>query len=118
MLADLQREYAGRGVQFVGASTDAEEDRQKAEALLEKSQADYPVWYGLSDVEMQQLGLGAAIPATAVFDRDGTRAFRLIGDMRRKRLVERLEWLLGDRQADPPKELWLPAGVNAADYSD
>ena len=103
-------------MRFVGASTDTDEARGAAEALLTKSGVAYPVGFGLSEAEMRGLGLGALLPATAVLDRDGARAFRLVGAVEEKRLVERLEWLLGTRAGRSPKELLLPAGVDAGEY--
>jgi len=118
LFARLEPRYAARGVQFVGASTDEADARGAAEALVARSRVGYPVVYGLSDADMQRLGLGSLLPATAVLDRDGTRAFRIVGELDEKRLVERLEWLLGARGGKPPRELLLPAGVDAADYRD
>ena len=51
-----------------------------------------------------------------MFDREGKRVFRLIGDVKRKQLVERLEWLLGKQEARFPKELLLPDGMDASEY--
>jgi len=118
LLARLEEEYAGRGVAFVGASTDAADERDEAQALLEKSKVRYRIVYGLSDADMQPLGLGELLPTTAIFDRDGTRAFRLVGEVTKKRLVERLEWLLGDRTGRPPTELLLPPGIDRGGYED
>jgi thiol-disulfide isomerase/thioredoxin len=118
LLAELQREYEGRGVRFVGASADAADERGAAEALLAESRVTYPVVFGLSDADMGRLGLGSLLPATAVYDRNGTRAFRIIGEVTRKRLVERLEWLLGSRTDDPPSELQLPPGIDRTPYVD
>jgi thiol-disulfide isomerase/thioredoxin len=118
LLARLQREYGSRDVRFVGASADAADDRDAAEMLLADSGVTYPVVFGLSDLEMRRLGLGSLLPATAVFDRDGTRAFRIIGEVTRKRLVARLEWLLGPRTGESPKELQLPPGVDRTPYED
>jgi thiol-disulfide isomerase/thioredoxin len=117
-LARLQRHYDARGVRFVGASTDAAEARAPAEGLLARSGVAYPVVFGLSEADMRSLGLGALLPVTAVLDRDGQRAFRLVGEVDEKRLVERLEWLLGPRAGRLPKELLLPPGVDAGEYED
>jgi len=67
---------------------------------------------------MRPLGLGELLPTTAVFDRDGSRAFRIVGEVTKKRLVERLDWLLGDRAGKPPPELVLPPGIDRAGYED
>lgn len=118
LLAALHREYESRGVQFIGASTDALDERKEATALLAKAGVAYPIVFGLSDVEMRELGLGSLLPATVVFDRDGTRAFRLVGEATKKRLVDRLDWLLGNRAGRQPRELVLPPGIDAADYGE
>lgn len=117
LLARLGSDYGDRGVRFIGASTDAPEERAAAEALVAKTGVSYPVVFGLSDTDMQGLGLGSLLPVTVVFDRDGTRVFRLVGEVKKKRLVERLEWLLGERASPAPRELVLPPGVDAAEYS-
>jgi len=118
MLARLQARFEEQGVVFVGASTDAPDQREAAAQLLREASVVYPVWYGLSDEEMLPLGLGSSIPATAIFDRDGRRAFRLIGEIKEKHLVERLEWLLGPRDRKPPRELSLPPGLSRKEYEE
>jgi hypothetical protein len=67
---------------------------------------------------MKPPGLGSAIPATAIFDRDGKRVFRLIGEIRRKDLIERLEWLLSNGERGSPKELLLPVDISSAEYKE
>lgn len=116
LLNDLQGQFEGQGVQFIGANTDEAKGRAKADTLLKNLGIAYPIWFNLSDADMKPLGLGASIPATAIFDRQGTRAFRLIGEVKRKDMIERLQWLLGGRQGKPPKELLLPFGFPAAEY--
>jgi thiol-disulfide isomerase/thioredoxin len=118
LLARLQREYADRGVQFVGVSTDAPEAVEAAKALAERSGVSFPIVFGGTEEGMRALGMGALLPATAVYDRDGTRTFRIVGEVTRKGLVERLEWLLGTRADHPPRLLVLPGGVNAGDYEE
>ncbi|MEW5977009.1 MAG: TlpA disulfide reductase family protein [Acidobacteriota bacterium] len=118
LLMELQNQYRNRGVQFIGACTDADEDRHKAEGLLREKAIRYPVWFGLSDEEMKEIGLGSSIPATAIFDQTGRRSFRLIGEVKRKHLEERIEWLLGSRDHRPPKELMLPPGLDRTEYQE
>jgi len=115
---ELQHEFESRGVQFVGACTDDTKDREKAEAFVQANSVSYPIWFGVSDQEMKQLGLGSSIPATAIYDREGKRTFRLVGQVKKKQLIERLEWLLGDQQGRSPKELLLPALVDRSEYKE
>ena len=58
LLVELQRQYEARGVQFVGACTDEEKDRDKAEEFLRKNGVNYPSWFDMSEKEMKTLGLG------------------------------------------------------------
>jgi thiol-disulfide isomerase/thioredoxin len=118
VLMELQHEFEARGVQFVGACTDEAKDREKAEIFVKANAVSYPIWFDISDQEMKHLGLGSSIPVTAIFDREGKRMFRLIGEVKRKRLVERLEWLLGDQRGRPPKELLLPALFDSSEYKE
>jgi len=116
LLVATEKAYGDRGVVVIGASTDTPGHREEADRLLAEAGVAYPVWYGLGEGDMKDLGLGTSIPATAIYDREGKRTFRLIGPLSSGRLRERLDWLLGDRKTRPPRELLLPAGLARADY--
>jgi thiol-disulfide isomerase/thioredoxin len=118
VLVRLQRDYGPRGVQVIGASIDEPESRDAAEAFARRMGVDYPVWHGRSTADMAALRLATSIPATAVFDRDGRLAFRLIGEAREVDLSARLEWLLGPRAGQPPPELLLPAGITPEHFAE
>jgi thiol-disulfide isomerase/thioredoxin len=117
LLVRLQNEYGPRGVQVVGASIDEPEDRELAERFVRDRHVSYPVWYGLTTEDMKPLGLATAIPATAIFDRDGRRAFRIIGEVHGEAIRPRLDWLLGDRTAQAAPELVLPPGVTPEHFA-
>jgi thiol-disulfide isomerase/thioredoxin len=117
VLVRLQTEYGPRGVQVVGASIDEPEDRELAERFVRDRRVNYPVWYGHTMEDMKPYGLATSIPATAIFDRDGTRMFRIIGEVHEEALRSRLDWLLGDRTAARPPELVLPAGVTPEHFA-
>jgi thiol-disulfide isomerase/thioredoxin len=118
LLVELQRQFEARGVQFLGACMDEARDRQKAEDLLRKHSVSFPSWFEVSEKEMKTLGLGVSIPATVIFDREGKRVFRLIGDVKRKQVAERLEWLLGKQGGRSPNELVLPPGMDKSEYRE
>jgi thiol-disulfide isomerase/thioredoxin len=117
LLARIHRDYSARGVQVVGASIDEPESRDAARDLARKLRVNYPVLYGASSAEMSSLELATAIPATAIFDRDGRRAFRLVGEVKEPDLVPRLDWLLSDRATAAPDELVLPPGVTPEHFA-
>ena len=52
---------------------------------------------------MEALGLGAALPATAILDRDGRILLRILGPLHEDGLRARIEWLLSDRAAPMPE---------------
>jgi len=117
LLVRVQAEYGPRGVQVIGASIDEPEDQEMAQRFMRDRQVNYPVWHGHTTEDMKPLGLATSIPATAVFDRDGTRMFRIIGEVHEEALRSRLEWMLGDRTAMRPSELVLPDGVTPEHFA-
>jgi thiol-disulfide isomerase/thioredoxin len=117
LLVAVQSEYGRRGVQVVGPSIDEPEDRAKAERFARDMRVNYPVLHGHTTEDMKPLGLATAIPATAIFDRDGRRAFRIIGEVHEEAIRSRLDWLLSDRSAAAPPELVLPPGVTPEHFA-
>jgi thiol-disulfide isomerase/thioredoxin len=117
LLVRLQREYGRRGVRIVGASIDEPEDRDVAERFVRDRGVNYPVWYGHTAEDMKPLGLATAIPATAIFDREGTRVFRIVGEIHEDAIRPRLDWLLGARPTAAPAELVLPPGVTPEHFA-
>ena len=81
LLVRMQTEYGPRGVQVLGLSIDEAEDRESAGEFARKVPVNYAVRYGHTTEDMKPLGLATAIPATAIFDRDGKRLFRIIGEL-------------------------------------
>ena len=71
LLVLLQKRYATRGVQVIGASVDDESTRDAIPEFSRRLKLNFPVWQGATIEDMQRLGLGDALPATAMIDRDG-----------------------------------------------
>ncbi|CAN5767007.1 hypothetical protein BH20ACI4_BH20ACI4_16880 [soil metagenome] len=70
-LAAIQNEYAALGVQVIGASTDAAEDRPKILQFIKETKVNFPVWMGATSNDMSRFGLGEALPGTVVIDKSG-----------------------------------------------
>jgi hypothetical protein len=51
---------------------------------------------------MEAFGLGTALPATAVLDREGRIVGRILGPLSEADLRRRNLWLLGEAQGDAP----------------
>lgn len=105
MLEKLRREYGARGVEVIGASTDLPETQKHIAPFVRKLKLTFPIWLGATLQDMERFGLGAALPATAVIDRDGRIAGRILGPLEEADLRARIEWLLGDRSGPPPVPL-------------
>ncbi|MDX2039734.1 MAG: TlpA disulfide reductase family protein [Acidobacteriota bacterium] len=70
-LAAIQNQYAAFGVQVVGASADTLAEIKAVRQFIKDASINFPVWLGATTEQMAQLGLGPALPATAIIGRDG-----------------------------------------------
>jgi thiol-disulfide isomerase/thioredoxin len=104
LLVRLEHEYSGRGVVFIGASLDDAKTRDKIAGFIASHQVDFPVWYGATADDLDQLKLGGAVPDTAFVDADGRIVARILGQAREQEVRQRLDWLLSGRPdpAPPP----------------
>lgn len=118
ILASLQERYAERGVQVIGVSTDAPADRDKVARLARRLRLNFPVWIGATTEEMRSFGLGEALPATALVDRDGRIAGRILGLVDAVDMKTRIDWLLGDRRGPAPPPLVDNLEGSAHDHAD
>ena len=105
MLVDLEKQYAERGVLFLGASLDDAKTKDKVPSFLAEHNVDFPVWYGASADDLDKLKLGGAVPATAFLDPEGHIVARILGQARPEEVKARLDWLTGDPSAPAPQPL-------------
>ena len=105
MLVELEKQYAARGVQFIGASMDDSKTKAQIPSFLAEHHVAFPVWYGASADDLDRLHLGGAVPATAFLDAEGHIVARILGQARLEELKERLDWVTGDRSGSPPEAL-------------
>jgi thiol-disulfide isomerase/thioredoxin len=107
LLAEMQKKYAEKGVVVLGASVDDKKSQALIQAFANKNKIAFPLLVGATTGQMQQLQLGEVIPATAFFDADGNLIGRVLGELNKSDLQNRLEWMLGKRHGKAP-----PAFVN------
>lgn len=112
LLQRLSEKYADRGVRFIAASTDDDSTRDLVGDAIAEAGVTFDSWLGADTLDMMRFDLGTGLPATAVLDRDGSVAFRLIGLVDEKELRGRLDWLLAGRETPAPAE---PADASAVD---
>ena len=105
VLVEAEKQYAGRGVLFIGASLDDASTRDTIPAFVRKYSVTFPIWYGATADDLDKLSLGQAAPATAFIDEEGHVVARIEGQMREEELKERIDWLIGSRSGVPPETL-------------
>jgi thiol-disulfide isomerase/thioredoxin len=93
-LAAIQNAYAALGIQVVGASTDAAEDRAKVLQFVKETKINFLIWTGATTAEMMRFGLGAALPGTVIIGRDGRIAKVMSGIVNQAELKKQIEAML------------------------
>lgn len=101
-LAALQNEYAALGVQVVGASVDAPEDRAKVLQFVREVKVNFPVWTGAGVADMTRFGLGGALPGTVVLGRDGRVVKVISGVVKPAELRRQLDQMFAAAEAEQP----------------
>ncbi len=105
LLVEAEKKYAPRGVVFIAASLDEPKSRPRIPEFLANYHVGFPVWVGANSDDLDRLGMGPAVPATALIGAEGRIVFRLLGQMREEELHERLDWLTGPKTGPPPSSL-------------
>jgi thiol-disulfide isomerase/thioredoxin len=98
-LAMIQNEYAPLGVQVIGATADEEKDKAKVLKFIREVKVNFPIWMALSIAQMESFGVGKALPATVIVNREGKIVWRKIGKVEAKELREELDKLLASKVA-------------------
>ena len=87
LLVRTAEQYRSRGVTFVGASLDDSKTGKNIPGFVNKYQVTFPVWVGTAGDNLDNFGLGDAVPATAFIDQDGHIVARVLGEIRKEELV-------------------------------
>lgn len=93
-LAAIQNEYATFGVQVVGAAADTLADQPKVVAYARERKLNFPVWLGATPADMTRFGVGSALPATVILDREGKIVWTKLGPVTEVELKAELDRLL------------------------
>ena len=102
ILVSLDSRYRERGIDFVAASADDSSTQKHVAGFAHRLKISFPVWVGATTDDIKHLGLGDAMPATVIIDRNGAIVGRILGPVSNADLQNRIEWLLGDRQTPAP----------------
>ncbi|MEA3122802.1 MAG: hypothetical protein QOH33_2392 [Paraburkholderia sp.] len=91
MLTDLSRQYAGKGVQFVGIGVDSE---QNVQAFLRKVPVGYPIFvggFGGADLARSLGNAAGGLPFTLVIDANGAVQSTKLGELNADELRHTLD---------------------------
>lgn len=93
-LAGIQTNYAALGVEVIGAAADPIEDRAKVLSFIKKHRINFPVWLGATADDMRRFGLGEALPATVVLNREGKVVWQKRGVTTKEEIAKQIDALL------------------------
>ena len=105
MLVEARKNWSARGVTFLGISLDEKKTQKDIPAFVARHGVDFPVWTGATADDLERLGMGEGVPDTAFLDANGVIRFRVLGEIRREEIEERLAFLTGQKTGAPPAEL-------------
>ena len=103
MMVEAEKVWGPKGVVFVGASLDDSKTRKNIPAFLKEFGIAFPIWIGATSDDLARLHLGGAVPDTAFVDSEGVVFARVMGEIHRPELDERLQWITGDRASPAPE---------------
>lgn len=98
IFVDVYKKYHDRGVMVVAASLDDESTKKYVPRFAHSFKMDFPILLDASADSMHELGLGESIPSTIFLDAEGNVAGKIVGQAKRKDVMHRVEWLLGNRE--------------------
>jgi thiol-disulfide isomerase/thioredoxin len=104
MLVKLQKRYPER-VAVIGISIDDESTRGAIPKFLKQQKVNFPIWVGGNIAAMEKLGLVGVVPGTAFLNAEGKVIGRVLGQLKKKDLIPRVEWMLGERAGPAPEPL-------------
>ena len=105
MMVDAEKAWAAKGVSFIAISLDDNKTVQNVPGFIAKYHVEFPVWTGASSNELDAFRLGDGVPDTVFLDEDGVIVARVLGEIHRAEVDERLSWLTGDRKGSQPPSL-------------
>jgi len=105
MIVEAEKTWAAKGVSFIAISLDDDKTKRNIPAFIDQYRVDFPIWAGASSDSLDKLRMGEGVPDTAFLDEAGVVVARVLGEIHRAELDERLVWLTGDRKSAPPLAL-------------
>lgn len=105
MFVQVEKEWTPKGVMFIGASLDDKKTQKNIPDFVEKFKIDFSIWTGLDGDGLYKLDMGEAVPDTAFLNEQGIVFSRVLGEIKKPELIERLAWITSDRSGPAPAPL-------------
>lgn len=103
LLVSAAKQWQAKGIVFIGASLDDRASQKNIPGFLKTFGIEFPIWKGATGDDLAKLGMGEAVPDTAFLNKDGVILMRVMGEIKKTELMERLEWITGDRKSPSPQ---------------
>ena len=116
-LSAIQNEFAALGVQVIGASTDEAADRPTVLQFIKDVKINFPVWLGATSADTLRFGVGTALPATVIIDKDGKVYKTISGIVNQTDLRKDVEKLLRDAEKQAKIETKKQTKISDAEAS-
>jgi hypothetical protein len=104
MIVKANKTY-GDKVTFIAVSLDDNTTAKYIKDFISTTSMKMPVWVGATGDDMEKLGVGPAVPSTLFIDKDGGVVSRIVGQLHKKDIETRLDWMLSDRSAPAPEAM-------------
>jgi thiol-disulfide isomerase/thioredoxin len=106
IFVEAVKRYGTRGIVVLAASLDDDQTKENIPAFMKKYKMNFPVLVGATVDHLHLFEMGDGLPSTVFLDTEGRVFARIFGEVKKKDVFERIEWLLGDRKGrnpQPPK---------------
>ena len=112
VLVDLAARYKDRGLVVLAASADDVKAKDAVEKVARQAK-ELQVWLGADGNDMQDFGFAAALPASALVDRNGRIAERYAGGITKGQLDTAIEMLLQENIGGADAPIAIEASTGA-----
>jgi peroxiredoxin len=102
---DANKKFSTNDVVILAASLDDETSQKNILKFVKRQKMTFQVLTGATVEHLRDLGLGEGVPGTVIFNREGKIVARVLGQISKKELRERIEWTLANESGDYPVPL-------------
>jgi peroxiredoxin len=105
IFVDAYKKYHDRGVVVIAASLDDETTKKYVPQFAHSFKMEFPILLDANADLMHEVGLGDSVPSTLFLDAEGNIAGKIVGQVKRKDVLHRIEWLLGNHEGQVPEPI-------------